>query len=155
MSIPVAETLAAAVMVISAGHAEVPEKPAAEPCRSRSCRERVARKQCSQTRPRVCVERAILTYHLHGWRAAWMRRVPGCESRWQPLAYFPMQIADTTSERRFAIEHDRSAGLYAFKPSTWKGLRRYRDESIFSAKWSALAAGLMVQSGRTGEWACT
>lgn len=122
-------------------------------CQTHSCKERVARKQCSQTRPHACVDRAILAYGLHGWQAAWMRRIPSCESHYKPLAYYPSQIADTAAEQAFAIAADRSSGLYAFKPSTWAGLR-YRHESLFTAKWSSLAAALMVRLGRTREWSC-
>ena len=144
-----AALLAAILMMVLAPRAA----QAREGCQTRACHERVAAKQCSQARPRACVTRAIITYRLHGWQAAWMRRVPGCESGWDPLAYFSMQVAETAAERAMAIAQDRSAGLYAFKPSTWAGLR-YRDRSLFQAKWSALGAALMVRSGRTGEWAC-
>lgn len=82
-----------------------------------------------------------------------MRRVPHCESGYNPLSYFPSQVADSVGERAFAIRNDRSSGLYAFKPSTWQGLR-YRARSLWSAKWSALAAALMVRLNRTGEWSC-
>lgn len=123
-------------------------------CNTRACNERVAAKRCSNAHPRWCVERAIHTYRLRGWQVSWMRRVPTCESRWRPLAYYPGQIADSAGERAFAIRADRSAGLYAFKPSTWRGLR-YRNQSPFQAKWSSLAAALMVRLGRTREWTCT
>lgn len=128
---------------------------ARERCQTKRCEERVARKQCSQKRPRACVERAILTYRLGGWQAAWMRRVPFCESGWNPLAYYPSKVADTTAERRFAERNDRSAGLYAFKPSTWRGTPYgRRGRSLWWAKWNALGAAWMVRQGRTGEWAC-
>ena len=55
-----------------------------DPCNTRACNERVARKQCSQTKPRACVERAILTYRLTGWEAAWMRRASGVRERLEP-----------------------------------------------------------------------
>lgn len=110
-------------------------------------------RRCSNAHPRWCVERAILRYRLRGDQAAWMRRIPGCESTWNALAFFPGQVARSAAQRRAAIAGDRSSGLFAFKPSTWRGLR-YRHESLFEAKYSALAAALMVTLGRTGEWSC-
>lgn len=106
-------------------------------CHSSQCAERVARKQCGQRRPRACVDRAILTYRLSGWQSAWMRRVPGCESGWNPWATSP----------------GGHMGLYQFAAGTWAGLR-YRRHSAYVAKWAALGAALMVREGRTGEWSC-
>ena len=107
-------------------------------CKSRTCEERVAAKKCSQHRPRWCVERAILTYRLRGWQAAWMRRIPGCESGWNVYAY----------------NASGSSGLYQFQPSTW-ATTPYGRHSIWRAKWQALAAAWMVRRGRTAEWVCS
>lgn len=115
----------------------LPATTAHADCKSASCLERVARKQCSQHRVWPCVTRAIFTYRLNGWQAAWMRRIPGCESRWNP----------------YARNTSGSSGLYQFLPSTW-ATTRYARRPVFSAKWNALAAAWMVRSGRTGEWSC-
>jgi hypothetical protein len=101
-------------------------------------RERVLIRRCGQRTPRWCVERAIHTYRLGGWRAAWMRRVPGCESRWNPYAYNP----------------SGATGLFQFLPSTWT-TTRYGRRSITSAKWQALAAAWMLRQGRSREWVCS
>lgn len=107
-------------------------------CHTAACKERVAAKKCSQARPRWCVERAIVTYRLAGWQAAWMRRIPACESRWDPYARNP----------------SGSSGLYQFLPSTWR-TTPYGRHSIWSAKWQALAAAWMLRVGRApGEWSC-
>lgn len=137
--------------ILAAAAAALPQP--ADQCRTRACNERVAAKACSNSRPRACVERAIITYRLGGEQAAWMRRVPHCESTWNPLAYFRRQVAETAIERRWAESQGRSAGLYAFKPSTWRGLR-YRAHSLWLAKWSSLGAALMVRSDRRDEWTC-
>jgi hypothetical protein len=106
-------------------------------CNTKRCNERVARKNCSQTRPKWCVERAILTYRLNAWQRAWMRRVPGCESGWNPYARNP----------------SGSTGLFQFMPSTW-ATTPYGHRSIYSAKWQSLGAAFMLRAGRSGEWVC-
>lgn len=94
--------------------------------------------RCSQTRPRWCVERAIITYRLSGWQSAWMRRVYLCESGGNPYARNP----------------SGSSGLYQFLPSTW-ATTPYAARSIWSAKWQSLAAAWMVgRAGRSSEWVC-
>jgi len=113
------------------------EASAREGCQTKRCEERVARKQCSQKTPRRCVDRAILTYRLNGWQSSWMRRVPGCESTWDPLATSP----------------GGHMGLFQFAAGTWAGLR-YRSHSPYFAKWAALGAALMLRGGRSNEWAC-
>ena len=108
--------------------------------------------RCSQIRPRWCVERAIITYRLSGWQAAWMRRVYLCESGGNPYAYYghPQNRAPTDVIYR----GDISAGLYEFKPSTW-ATQPYAARSIWSAKWQSLAAAWMTgRAGRSSEWAC-
>lgn len=108
-------------------------------CHSRACSERVARKHCSNRHPHWCVERAILTYRLDGWQASWMRRIPGCESGWDPHA-----VNGGGSG---------SLGLYQFMPGTWASTP-YGRHSPFSAKWASLAAAWMVRAGRSREWVC-
>lgn len=106
-------------------------------CNTHACHERVARKACSQTNPRACVKRAILTYRLDGWQAQWMHRIPGCESGWSPYAHNP----------------SGASGLYQFMPSTW-WTTRYGRRSIWSAKWQALAAASMVRDHQQNQWEC-
>lgn len=96
------------------------------------------RSQCSQRNPRACIERAILTYRLRGWQAAWMRRVARCESRMNPYARNP----------------SGATGLFQFMPSTWRSTP-YGRYSITSAKYQALAAAWMLaRAGRSREWVC-
>lgn len=102
------------------------------------CKERIARQKCSQASPRWCVERAILTYRLRGWQAAWMRRIPACESTWNATI-------------RNASGH---SGLYQFGAGTWASTP-YASRNVLSAKWNALAAAWMVSVHRApGEWSC-
>jgi hypothetical protein len=124
-------------------------------CHARQCLERVARHHCTQTAPRWCVQRAIVTYRLGGWQAAWMRRIPQCESGWNPYAYngHPFNRSASKALTRLVIARDISAGLFEFKPSTW-ATTRYARRSTWSSKWQALAAAQMARRGRTGEWAC-
>jgi hypothetical protein len=69
---------------------------------------------------------------------AWMRRVPWCESRYDPYAIGGPNL-----------------GMWQFNRGTWAALpRRYSRWSPFSARHSSLAAAWMVRSGRAGEWAC-
>jgi hypothetical protein len=93
--------------------------------------------KCSQSNPRGCVEQAIRAHGLSGWKAAWMRRIPGCESGWNPYAHNP----------------SGSSGLYQFMPGTWRGTP-YGRYSIWSAKHQALAAAWMIKQGRSREWVC-
>ena len=78
-----------------------------------------------------------MTYRFSGWQAAWMRRIPGCESTWSPLA----------------VSGGGHLGLYQFHPGTWQGTP-YGGRNPLRAKWAALAAGWMVRQGRTNEWSC-
>lgn len=118
-------------------------------CHTHACRVRVASKHCTQRAPRWCVEHAIAADRLHGWMAAWMRRVPGCESSWNPYAYY----GAPTNRTPIALGGDTSRGLFEFKPSTWQ-TTPYRTRWIFSARYQSLAAGWMIRQGRSGEWTC-
>lgn len=103
-------------------------------CQSRTCVERVARKQCAQTRPVPCIRRAA----IH-WRVSFpmLLRKARCESGLHPLAVNGVH-----------------AGLFQFNyPSTWSSTP-YARRSPWRAKWSALAAGWMHSAGRGGEWSC-
>lgn len=118
-------------MTIPAPHAH-----ARASCHARSCIERVARKQCSQTRPVPCIRRAA----MH-WRVSFVMllRKARCESRLNPFA-----------------ANGVHAGLFQFRvaaPSTWS-TTPYARRSPWRAKWSALAAGWMHHVGRGREWAC-
>lgn len=116
----------------------MPASGVAASCQTQRCNERVARYRCSQAQPRWCVIRAILTYRLSSWQAAWMHRVARCESGWNPYARNP----------------SGSSGLFQFLPSTFVGTP-YARHSIWSAKYQALAAAWMVRQGRQREWVCT
>jgi hypothetical protein len=83
-----------------------------------------------------------------------MRRVPGCESSWNPFKYFPDKVARTAAIRAWVIARDISAGLYAFKPSTWRKTR-YHRRWIWSAKWQALNAASEIRAGHEHAWSCT
>lgn len=106
-------------------------------CNTQTCTERVARKQCSNANPRACIRRAILTYRLDTWQAAWMWRVAWCESRY--LAH--------------AANASGAYGLYQHLPSTWL-TTRYARRDRTRAKWQALAAAEMLRAGRSREWVC-
>lgn len=103
-------------------------------CNTRSCEERVARKQCSQTRVVPCIRRAALR-HRQPFRD--LLRVARCESGLDPYAV------------GFEVHH----GLFQFLPSTFASTP-YAGRSIMSAKWNALAAAWAWKVGRRGEWAC-
>jgi hypothetical protein len=105
-------------------------------CTSRSCQERVAKKQCSQTRVVPCIRRAALRHRVS---FPMLLRKARCESTLNPYA-----------------RNGVHAGLFQFRvapPSTW-ATTPYRRYSPFSAKWSSLAAAWMHRVGRGGEWAC-
>jgi hypothetical protein len=145
MRLKILSTLVAAMIPVASAHAD-------QNCHSTKCRERVARKKCSQRNPRWCIERVIIARRLSGWASAWMRRIPSCESGWNPYAYFSHpnnRSPQTATVKRSNI----SAGLYEFKPTTWSSTP-YGSKSIWSATWQAFAAAWMVRQGRTGEWVC-
>ena len=105
-------------------------------CQTRSCEERVARKQCSQARPVPCIRRAALRYRVD---FRMLLRKARCESKLDPLAVNGVH-----------------AGLFQFRvapPSTW-ATTPYARRSPWRAKWSALAAAWMHAVGRGGEWTC-
>ena len=90
--------------------------------------------QCAQTRPVACIRRAALHWHVP---TALLVRKARCESRLDPLAY----------------NASGAAGLFQFMPSTFASTP-YRWRSLWSAKWSSLAAGYMHHAGRGSEWSC-
>lgn len=105
-------------------------------CHTSACRERVARKQCSQKRPVPCVRRAAIR-----WRVSFrmLLRKARCESTLRPHA-----------------TNGAHVGLFQFRvaaPSTW-ATTPYARRSPWRAKWSALAAGWMHAKGRGNEWSC-
>lgn len=125
-------------------------------CHHHACVVRVWSKQCSNARPRACVEYQIARHRLGGWQASWLRRIPGCESGWNPTAYFgnPSNRGWVTT---YVYDHDISAGLYEFKPSTWDGTpqrRRFGKAAIWIARRSSGAAVWMLRHGRSSEWVC-
>ena len=119
---------------IVAAHA--PTAAAHGGCHSATCLERVARKQCSQTRVVACIRRASLTHNVS---YPMLLRKARCESTLNPYA-----------------RNGVHAGLFQFRvaaPSTWV-TTPYADRDPYSAKWSSLAAAWMHRVGRGNEWAC-
>lgn len=102
-------------------------------CKSDTCRERVARKQCARGQVRSCILRAAYTHHQPYGD---LLRVAYCESTLNPRA-----------------TNGTHLGLFQFLPSTW-ATTRYARRDPWSAKWNALAAAWMWRVGRRGEWAC-
>jgi soluble lytic murein transglycosylase-like protein len=103
-------------------------------CQTRACEQRVAAKQCSQSRVVPCIRRAALRYRVS---YQMLLRKARCESNLNPYARNP----------------SGSSGLFQFLPSTW-ATTPYAGRSIWSARWNALAAGWMHAAGRGGEWVC-
>ena len=103
-------------------------------CQTRACHERVAAKQCNQTRVVPCIKRAALR-----WRVSYpmLLRKARCESGLNPYARNP----------------SGSSGLFQFLPSTW-ATTPYARRSIWSARWNSLAAAWMHSAGRGNEWVC-
>ena len=114
--------------------APLPAAEAHHGCHTKTCRERVARKQCSQKRVVPCIRRAA----LHRQQPFGdLLRVARCESRLNPYAV-----------------NGPHRGLYQFNwPGTW-GTTPYARRDPFSAKWNALAAAWAWSVGRRGEWQC-
>jgi hypothetical protein len=115
----------------------LPGQPPAEECRTRTCAQRVAARQCSQRRPESCIHFAALR-----WRVSWtmLRRKAHCETG----GTFSPYVVNRSSN---------ASGLFQFLPSTWM-TTPYRRHWIFSARYNALAAGWMHRVGRGNEWAC-
>lgn len=111
------------------------EANASTGCNSRACVERVARKQCSQTRVVPCIRRAALHYRQSFQD---MLRVARCESSLDPY-------------NEYAGHH----GLFQYLESTWASTP-YGKRDIYSAKWQSLATGWMWsrKPSRRNEWAC-
>lgn len=128
-------------------------------CNTYECTVRVLSKQCSNDRPRTCVEWIIRRHKITGWQAAWLRRIPGCESQWDPRAWNPTPVGP---------RREHASGLYQFLPSTWtttphgklvrkRGAGKWiwaPKHSIWSARWQSAAARWMVTHGRAREWVC-
>jgi soluble lytic murein transglycosylase-like protein len=104
-------------------------------CNTDSCAERVAERRCDHGHVGACIHRAAVR-----WRVSegLLRRRAWCESRMNPRAY---------------NASSGSSGLFQFIPSTWR-TTPYARQSIWSPKWSSLAAAWMVRVGRDGEWVC-
>jgi hypothetical protein len=131
-------TIARTIATIAATLAVAAPAKSDPGCRTRKCLARVMHRECSQRHPRACVLHVIYHQRITGWRRAWMLRVPGCESTWNP----------------FAVSPGGHRGLYQFAPGTWAGTP-YGRRSIFSAFWQPFAAAWMLRQGRVREWACT
>ena len=118
-------------------------------CNTRACEERVAAKQCSQTRVVPCIRRAAIR-----WRVSYpmLLRKARCESGLNPYAINGKPENGAPTDEIYGPP-EKSAGLMQFMPSTWR-TTPYAGRSIWSAKWNALAAGWMHHVGRGGEWVC-
>lgn len=126
-------TLAAAAAIL----AYPADAQAAGGCNTRECTVRVLSKQCSNSQPRACVRWIIARHRIGGWQAAWLLRIPSCESGWNPYARNP----------------SGASGLYQFLPSTWR-TTHVGHLSIWSARAQAQAAAFMLRQGRSREWVC-
>lgn len=122
-------------------------------CHSMRCEERVARKACSQKRVIPCIRRAAIHWRVS---EAMLMRKTRCESGFNPYAYFGHPQNRVPMAWSFIARHELSSGLMEFKPATWL-TTPYARQSIWSAKWNALAGAWMHSAGvgRGGEWACT
>lgn len=105
------------------------------------------------------VQSLIRTYcHYAGTKGVkcWIRRAAAKYN--QPLSD-AMRVADCESDFRpwlvnsTPVGSEHATGLFQFLPSTWR-TTPYRNRSIFSARWNAMAAMWMWSVGRRGEWAC-
>lgn len=145
-------TIARVIATIAAAATLAAPHKADAGCKTRRCKARVTHRECSQSKPRACVLHVIYHQRISGWRRAWLLRIPGCESGWNPYAYFQHPL-NTTPVTAYVTRNDISAGLFEFKPTTWAGTP-YARRSIWAARWQAYAAAWMLRNGRVGEWAC-
>ena len=111
---------------------------AGQGCRTYECGVRVLSKKCDNSRPRTCVEWIIRRHRIGGWQAAWLRRVPRCESGWNPYARNP----------------SGASGLFQFMPSTWR-TTHVGHLSIWQSRNQVRAAWWMLRHNRSREWVCT
>lgn len=132
-------------MTATAAHAE-----ARAGCHSRSCVERVAMHQCSQTRPVPCIRRAAI-HHRVSFRL--QLAIARCEAgpALNPLAVFGQAANQVAFSMSWLRARDLSAGLMMFKPSTFV-TTRYASRWILSAKWNALAGAEVLRRVGTGPW---
>lgn len=114
-------------------------------------------KACRAGDTRACVQHVIDKTRTTGEERVWLLEIPGCESTWSAVAYYPSLRATTPALKQFAIANDRSAGLYAFKPSTWRSLPSWLSRhSIWSPLWNTWAAWWLYRHDGDGrEWSCT
>jgi soluble lytic murein transglycosylase-like protein len=104
-------------------------------CNTDACHERLHRYRCADGIVAACIDRAAMRWNVDRWL---LRRRAWCESRMDPGAY------NTTSG---------ASGLFQFLPSTWQRTP-YAGRSVWSAKWSSLAAAWMQRMGHGNEWTC-
>jgi hypothetical protein len=154
------KTLAILAVLIAGAAPAKPKHVKPKPCERGSAAHRRhchAHRLCSNRRPQWCVVNAEIHYRLAAWQRAWMRRVIGCESGWNPLAYFkhPKNRHRTTV---IFGPPEISAGILEFKPSTFhstpQGRARGWKNRIWEAKDQTLAGAWMITHGRMGKWAC-
>lgn len=113
--------------------------------------------RCSNHRPRYCVLHVIYAKGIVEPERAWLLRIPGCESSWDPLEIYPATHAGTRVLREEAMAGDVSSGLYQFKPSTWATTPEGAGhmDRIWSAYWQAFAAAYVyARDGGGSEWVC-
>ncbi len=103
-------------------------------CHSRACHERVAMKQCSQSRVVPCIRRAALRHRVSVHLQLAIAR---CESRLRPW------VLNTNGSG--------AAGLMQFMPGTFAATP-YGARPILSAKWNALAGAWLLRRAGTGPW---
>lgn len=140
-----------AIGIVASVAGMVPVKAAAHNgCHSLRCKERVAMKACSQTRPKMCLRRAAIHWRVS--EGVLMRKTR-CESGFNPYAYFGHPHNRTPKPWSLIVRYDLSTGLMEFKPGTWL-TTPYARRDIWRAKWNALAGAWMHHVGRGGEWEC-
>jgi len=102
-------------------------------CETVACVERVAAKRCDQHHVTSCIHRAALR-----WRVSYrmLRRKAWCESRFDPYA-----------------RNGQYRGLYQFGDIAWNA-SPYSSHSVWSAKWSSLAAAWAHSEGHASWWEC-
>lgn len=114
------------------------------------------RSRCANGKPggvavRACVWQAAKRFHQSYAHALACARG---ESGLNPHAYYgnPWNRLPRTAH---VFDNDISAGVYMFKPSTWKATpvgRTHGHHALWSARWSSLAAMQMWAGGQIAQW---
>lgn len=96
------------------------------------CQERVAKRQCSRSKPVPCFRRGALMHHVP-FRL--LLAIGRCESRLHWWARNP----------------SGASGPMQFLPGTWS-ITPYRHESRMSIKWAPIAAAWLIRHDGAGHW---